>query len=411
MALTGIKVIEFAGLAPGPFAGLVLADNGADVIRVDRPSAAPADILCRGKRSIVIDTKVESGRDLARQLIAAADIVIDPFRPGVMEKLGLGPEVFLGDGSQPGSNKKLIYARMIGYLILCFKGPHKDMAGHDINYLALTGILSMLPGLGKPSFPVNLLADFAGGGLMCVLGILLALIERQANGLGQVVDTNMASYYPRVSGTRYLGSFPLIHSSTSSPLFGGKRGENILDGGAPFYNLYACKDGGLMSVGCLEPKFFRTFIEHFLQYLPDNFSLAGAWRPTANTHSNTNEWPKLREFLELGFKTHPRDFWAQVFHGTDNYLMRYGCVCGSSLEPREAGTLASNPIPLPHPQVARVSGTQVKPPLIPALPLRPGQHTAEILDILGVDSSKRKQLALNGVFGELDPTARPHSKL
>ncbi|KAG6819727.1 hypothetical protein H0H93_009250 [Arthromyces matolae] len=179
----------FAGLAPGPFAGLILADNGADVIRVDKPDSTSSDVLCRGKRSIAINPKVPSGRDVLLKMISSADIVIDPFRPGVMERLGLGPEVFLGGKGHAGLNPRLIYGRIAGFPRT---GPHKDMAGHDINYIALSGALAMLPGIDKPSFPLNLLADFAGGGMACVLGILLALIERGKSGRGQVVDTDMA---------------------------------------------------------------------------------------------------------------------------------------------------------------------------------------------------------------------------
>ncbi|KAF8962787.1 CoA-transferase family III domain-containing protein [Flammula alnicola] len=219
MALAGLKVIEFAGLAPGPFAGLILADNGASVTRIDRPSATSSDVLCRGKRSIVIDSKLPSGRKLLEEMISSADVLIDPFRPGVLERLGLGPELFLGDGSdgrRKGLNEKLIYARIVGFPRI---GPYKDMAGHDINYLALSGVLAMLPGADKPTFPLNIAADFAGGGVMCAVGILLALMERGRTGRGQVVNTDM------VSGTRYISSFPLIQSYLGSGMLGGPRGR------------------------------------------------------------------------------------------------------------------------------------------------------------------------------------------
>ncbi|KAF8738099.1 hypothetical protein AX14_011862 [Amanita brunnescens Koide BX004] len=306
MVLAGIKVIEFAGLAPGSFAGLILADNGADVIRVDKPVTSSNDILSRRKRSITINLKTEDGLKLVKKLVSTADIVIDPFRPGVLERLGLGPDVFLGNKEKKGLNEHLIYARIAGFPRT---GPYKNMAGHDINYIALSGILSMLPGTDeKPAFPTNLLADFAGGGLMCVLGILFALIERGKSGRGQVVDVDM------VSGTRYLSSFPLLlrHSLYSKP-----RGQNTLDGGAPFYSIYTCKDNGFMSLGCLEPQFFQAFINGFLKALPYGFALSDGWQPTIRSQHDRDEWSRLREFIELGFRTNSRQYWTEVFHDTD----------------------------------------------------------------------------------------------
>ncbi|KAF9046908.1 CoA-transferase family III [Hymenopellis radicata] len=379
MALSGIKVIEFAGLAPGPFAGLILADNGADVIRIDRLASSSADILCRGKRSLAVNLKVARGRDLLKRLVASADVLIDPFRPGVMEKLGLGPGVFLG---QDGLNKRLVYARLAGFPR---NGPHKDMAGHDINYLALSGVLSMLPGTTeKPTFPLNLLADFAGGGLTCGLGILLALVERGKTGLGQVVDTDM------VSGVRYVSSFPLLLSLLPTSSFGPRRGENLLDGGSPFYNIYTCKDGKWMSVGCLEPQFFASFLSTLLQNLPTTFSLESGWRPTTDSQTRQEEWPKLKEFFTKAFLTQTRDCWAQKFHGTD------GCAL-PVLDVYEAATLDSSGsvVPRPHPKISDASldvpdgGLHV---------LTPGGDDEVILKELGVLEDERRQLITDGAM-------------
>ncbi|KAJ6531719.1 CoA-transferase family III domain-containing protein [Mycena capillaripes] len=387
MALSGLKVIEFAGLAPGPFAGLILADNGASVIRIDRPSAFSSDILCRGKKSIAINPKIPSGKAALLQLVASADILIDPFRPGVMERLGLGPEVFLGNGITPGLNEKLIYARMIGFPRA---GPHKDMAGHDINYLALSGVLSMLPGtVEKPSFPINLLADFAGGGLTCAMGILLALIERGKSGRGQVVDTDM------VSGTRYLSSFPLLGQLLpSSSMYGGTRGSRLLDGGAPFYNVYTCQDGQWMSVGCLEPAFFKAFIEGFVKAVPPGFSLDG-WTPTPDMQFNQDEWPKLHEYLTRGFATRERDYWAEIFHGTDACA-----VPVLTTEEAAALDLSSSPFPVPHPRIVDQKSElperfQVGPE---SLALQPGQHTREILAELGLDETQLEEMVRDGAI-------------
>lgn len=400
MALSGFKVIEFAGLAPGPFAGLVLAGNGASVIRVDRPSASSGDVLIQGKRSIAINARVPGGRDLLRRLITSADVVIDPFRPGVMERLGLGPEVFLGNEKL---NEKLIYARIVGFPRT---GPHKDMAGHDINYIALSGVLAMMPpGLsGAPSFPLNLLADFAGGGVMCALGILLALIERGRSGRGQVVNADM------VTGTRFISTLPLIFSMLPNrgPFGPGKPGANTLDGGAPFYNVYPCKDGGWMSVGCLEPQFFRAFINGFSAALPRDFDFENGWRPTSVMQDDTDEWPKMKAYFWKGFLTNTRDYWTKVFHGTD------ACVL-PVLSPKEAAAAQSSPFPQIHPcvdthdtQCIGSSAPLSKRPII----LPSGKDTEEVLREAGLDDQKIRQLALDGVFGEeSQKSARVNVKL
>ncbi|KAJ6505939.1 CoA-transferase family III domain-containing protein [Mycena vulgaris] len=386
MALSGLKVIEFAGLAPGPFAGLILADNGASVIRIDRPSAVSSDVLCRGKKSAAINPKIPSGKAALIRLVASADILIDPFRPGVMERLGLGPEIFLGSGGSPGLNEKLIYARMVGFPRT---GPHKDMAGHDINYLALSGVLSMLPGTAdKPSFPLNLLADFAGGGLTCALGILLALIERGKSGRGQVVDADM------VSGTRYLASFPLLGLfAPSSPMFDGARGSRLLDGGAPFYDVYICQDGRWMSVGCLEPAFFKTFLEGFVKAVPPGFTLDG-WTPTVDVQFDREEWPKLKEYLTKGFATNGRDYWARVFHGTDACTLPV-------LTTEEAAALdsSSSPFPVAHPRIITPRPESPKVVGLESLALRPGQHTREILTDLGLNGVQLEEMVREGAIG------------
>jgi len=390
MALSGLKVIEFAGLAPGPFAGMMLADNGASVTRVDRPSATSSDILCRGKRSIIIDSKLESGRKLLEEMISAADVVIDPFRPGVLERLGLGPELFLGNGKKKGLNEKLIYARIVGFPRT---GPHKDMAGHDINYLALSGALAMFPGTNKPTFPLNVVADFGGGGLMCTTGVLLALIERGITGRGQVVNADM------VSGTRYLASFPLIQTYLESGLLGGPRGTNLLDGGAPFYDTYTCQDGGWMSVGCLEPQFFKVFIEEFTKALPEDFDPLNGWKPDPSTQFQKHEWHRLAEYLTKGFLTHPRDFWADLYYGTD--------ACGVPvLTPREAAKQTSA-IPMPHPRLS-AQANLAEPVESKNLIIKPGAHMREVLQEYGLDADRVKLLHKEGVFGR---TSRLSSKM
>ncbi|KAG2140068.1 CoA-transferase family III [Suillus clintonianus] len=391
MALNGIKVVEFAGLAPGPFAGLVLAHYGASVIRIDRPSSTTRDLLCAGKRSIVLDMKTASGLRVTKNLIAQADVLIDPFRPGVLETLSLGPEVFHTSDKRKGLNDKLVYARLAGFPR---NGTHSAMAGHDINYIALSGILSMLPGTtDKPAFPLNLIADFAGGGLMCANGILLALIERGRSGRGQVVNVDM------VSGSRYVSSFPLLNAGGG--FWEGPRGTNTLDGGAPFYDVYTCSDGKWMSVGCLEPQFFAQFISKFNGVMKSSGE-QGSWSPSRSTQFTKEDWPKLRKYLEDGFRTQPRDFWTEVFHGTD------ACAV-PVLSPTEAAQLLGSLYPKPHPELSRT------PPLLlqdEIQTLDPGKHTADILKELGLSDEEMRQLVTEGALGkEARELERPKSKL
>lgn len=379
MSLNGIRVVEFAGLAPGPFTGLVLAHNGASVIRIDRPSSTTRDLLCAGKRSIALDMKTAGGLRVAKDLVAKADVLIDPFRPGVLEKLGLGPEVFHTSDKREGLNDKLIYARLTGFPR---NGAHSTMAGHDINYIALSGILSMLPGTtDKPTFPLNLIADFAGGGLLCANGILLAMIERSRSGRGQVVNVDM------VSGSRYISSFPLL--SAVSGAWGGQRGTNLLDGGAPFYDVYTCSDGKWMSVGCLEPQFFAQFIGKFNEIMKSD-GKQRSWLPSQLTQSTKEDWPKLRKYLEDGFRTHPRDFWTEIFHGTD------ACAV-PVLSPTEAAQFHGSLHPIPHPELSRTSSSPLQDEI---KILDPGKHTADILRELRLSEEDMRQLITEGALGK-----------
>lgn len=308
--LTGLKVVEFAGLAPGkscvppspsfcplttlpgPFAGLILADAGASVLRVDRPSPHPTpDSLTRHKTSIAIDLKSPAGVALILRLAREADILIEPFRPGVMEKLGLGPDALLA------VNPRLIYARMTGFRR---DGRYKAMAGHDINYLAVSGVLSMLGGRAtKPTPPINILGDFAGGGATLVLGVLMALIAREKSGKGQVIEANM------VDGASYLAVMPRLARNT--PLGDRPRGENVLDGGCPYYDTYETVDGGFMAVGALEPQFYAALIK--------GLGLAGqGWE---ERRLGRECWDEMREVFTRVFKSRPRSEWEGVFDGTD----------------------------------------------------------------------------------------------
>eukprot|EP01064_Diplonema_japonicum_P017203 TRINITY_DN2525_c2_g1_i1.p1 TRINITY_DN2525_c2_g1~~TRINITY_DN2525_c2_g1_i1.p1 ORF type:complete len:360 (+),score=38.15 TRINITY_DN2525_c2_g1_i1:53-1132(+) len=355
--LSGIKVVEMAGLAPGPFAGMVLCDFGAEVVRVDRAggSGMSADPLCRGKKSVALDLKSEDGIRKVKQLVTHADVLIEPFRPGVMERLGLGPDILCE------LNPRLIYARMTGF----GQGGDNSVelaAGHDINYLALSGVLSTLKVDGKPVPPVNVLGDFAGGGMMCAFGILMALLEREKSNRGQVVDTAM------VDGAAYLSTFVL----KMYELNGWKiqtAGKHLLDGGAPFYGTYECKCGGWFSVGALEPQFYKLFI-------------AKLGVKPATGQFNAKGYPAMKQLFTETFLTKTRDEWTTVFHGVDACAFPVLTPQEAAKEPHNVkrGTFMgkkSIPDPAPAPKLSRTPGINSIRPM-PKI----GQHTDEIFSKL-----------------------------
>ncbi|GAB1821536.1 CaiB/BaiF CoA transferase family protein [Herbidospora sp. RD11066] len=285
--LAGIKVLELAGLAPGPFAGMMLADHGAEVLRVDRVAAVTdkprRDVMDRGKRSIGLDLKSPEGVAAFLELARHADAVIEVFRPGVAERLGIGP------ADVHAVNERLVYGRLTGW---GQDGPLATRAGHDIDYIAISGVLSQLGRAGeKPTPPINLLGDFAGGGLMLAYGILLALLERERTGRGRVVDAAM------VDGAALL--FSMFYSLTQSG-FWGPRGTNLLDGGAAMYDTYETKDGKFMAVGALEPQFYAELLR----------GLELAEPPAQND-------PGLRDRLTEAFKSRTRAEWEAVFADSD----------------------------------------------------------------------------------------------
>lgn len=297
--LTGLKVLELAGLAPAPFSGLLLADAGASVLRIDRPSPSPSplptpDHLTRHKSSLALDLKSPSSAALLRRLALTADVLIDPFRPGVLERLSLGPADLLP------FNPRLIYARLTGFRR---DGAYATMAGHDINYLSVSGALAMLGRAGeKPYAPGNILADFAGGGLPLVLGILLALHARSATGKGQVVEANM------VDGVSYLATFPRFALKTA--VGGRPRGENLLDGGCPFYDTYeTAEKGEFVAVGALEPKFYKELLR--------GLGLEGDGRFAGGKQMVREGWGEMRREFERVFRTRTRGGWEEVFKGGD----------------------------------------------------------------------------------------------
>ncbi|KAE8372535.1 CoA-transferase family III [Aspergillus bertholletiae] len=290
--LAGLRVVELAGLAPGPFAGLLLADYGASVLRIDRPDAASSDQLTRHKSSIILDLRNAASHSVLLSALAKADVLIDPYRPGVLERLGLSPsEVLLKH------NPRLIVARMTGFRR---DGKYKDMAGHDINYIAVSGVLSMLGRAGEPPYaPGNIIGDFAGGGAMCFMGILLALMSRTRTGRGQVVEANM------VDGSAYLAAMPRLNRQT--PLWDGPRGENTLDGGSPYYDTYETKDEGkYFAVGALEPQFYAALLKGL-----------GFGMDELPSRADRGNWPALRAAFAKRFKEKTRAEWESIFDGTD----------------------------------------------------------------------------------------------
>jgi alpha-methylacyl-CoA racemase len=298
-ALQFQKITDFPCVFPGPFCGLLLASYGASVLRIDRPSPIPSsDLLTANKSSIALDLKSPSSVAVLLSLIPTTDILIDPFRPGVLEKLGLDPATTL-----KRLNRRLITVRLTGFRR---DGKYSAVAGHDINYLAVSGVLSLLGTKGlPPSPPANILADFAGGGMVAVLGVLLALIHRGVSGKGQVVEANM------VDGVSFLTTFPRLALKT--PLWGAERGTNLLDGGCPYYGCYECKDGSnYMAVGALEPQFYKELLKGLQlsesQVLPSGFK---------GDRSDKGSWEYMKGVLERRFKEKTRKEWEAVFAGTD----------------------------------------------------------------------------------------------
>ncbi len=287
--LAGIRVVELAGIGPGPFACMLLADLGADVVRVTRPGARvlALDTLLRGRPALGADLKTPAGRAAVLELVDRADVLVEGFRPGVTERLGLGP------ADCQARNPRLVYGRMTGW---GQDGPLAQRAGHDINYLSLTGGLHAIGEAGRrPVPPLNLVADFGGGALYLVMGVLAALVERQSSDRGQVVDAAM------VDGVSSL--LAMAQSMRALGIWADERGANLLDGGAPFYRTYECRDGGYVAVGCLESQFFAVFA-----------ALIGVELPPQEDRAR---WPEMETAIAAAFASRTRDEWSEVYAGTD----------------------------------------------------------------------------------------------
>jgi alpha-methylacyl-CoA racemase len=369
--LAGVKVVELAGIGPAPFACMLLADMGAEVIQIDRTEGAATWIpgfMNRGRRSIAIDLKNPAGLEVALKLIEAADILIEGFRPGVAERLGLGPATCLA------TNPRLVYGRMTGW---GQEGPLAQTAGHDIDYLAISGALWPIgSGAEPPPPPLNLVGDFGGGAMFLVAGVLAALHEAQGSGRGQVVDAAM------VDGSAMLTT--MFHEMRASGLWVDDRHANLLDGGAPFYATYETADGAFMAVGALEPAFYAALLQ--------GLGLEDADLPA---QMDREGWPLLRQRFASAFAARTRDEWDEVFRGSDACVSP---VLSWSEAPRHPHNLhrgtfvehGASVVPGPAPRFSRTPGV-VEPGTV-----EPGEHTDEILAALGLSEQDIAMLRTAG---------------
>ena len=361
--LSGFRVLELAAIGPAPFAGALLGDLGADVVRVDRPPVPGAtveppprfDFYNRNKRSIAIDLKQPAGVATVLQMVAKADVLLEGFRPGVTERLGLGPAACLA------VNPRLVYGRMTGW---GQDGPLAREAGHDINYLALTGALHSIGGAERPMPPLNLVADLGGGAMYLAVGVLAAVMEARQSGQGQVVDAAM------VDGVSHLMS--AFQAFRQRGQWTDGRGENLVDGGAPYYGTYRTSDGGFIAVGAMEAQFYAALLR--------GLGLADAVLPEQNDRS---QWPALRARFGAVFQTRTRDDWVQAFAGKDACIAPVLRIDEAPLHPQmqARGTFTQFDEvlhPSPAPRFSRTPASLRRP--APAA----GQHGAEILADWGV---------------------------
>ncbi len=370
--LAGLKVLEFAGIGPGPFACMLLADLGADVVRVDRTGGAgrlPKDVMVRGRRSVSLDLKQPAAIAACLDLVAAADVLVEGFRPGVMERLGLGPEPALA------RNPKLVYGRMTGW---GQAGPLSPTAGHDIDYLAVSGALGAIGLEDKPIPPLNLVADFGGGAMYLVMGVLAAVLHVKAGGEGQVVDAAMTD------GAASLTT--MSHGMRAAGMWSDRRASNLLDGGAPFYDTYRCKDGGWIAVGCIEPQFYAAFLQGL------------GIDPASLPHQmDMSQWPATKARFAEVIATRTREEWEAAFAGADACVAPILSLGEAPAHPhnvaREAFIELDGVVqPAPAPRFSKTPGA-----VRWGVPL-PGAHTDEVLRDWGVATQ---------TLGALSPAPEP----
>jgi len=370
--LDGIRVLEMAGLAPSPFCGMLLADFGADVVVVDRlsqggpeiPNLMPRNPFDRGKRSVRVNLKTEQGVGVIRKMIRDCDVLIEPYRPGVMESLGLGPDQTMA------LNPRLIYARLTGW---GQKGSYAAMAGHDVNYIAVSGALSLFRRKGEPPLPpCNILGDFAGGGMLCAVGILLALVERTRSGKGQIVDSAM------VDGAALLSTF--FYGLLGHHLMTLDIGTNMLDGGAPYYQTYETSDGKFMAVGAIEARFYEQLLKGL-----------GLDPSSLPAQHDQDKWPETKSRFAEAFRSRTREEWTAVFEGKDAcvapVLELNEVQAHSHNRDRDLLTTLDGVLqPAPAPRLSRTPGRA-------DTPCRPrGAETREVLAEAGVPEAEIEEM-------------------
>jgi alpha-methylacyl-CoA racemase len=375
--LAGIRIVEIAGIGPGPFAGYMLADLGADIIKVDRsqnaglgdPATPPSDILQRGRRSIAVDLKSPEGVEVVLRLAEHADGMFEPFRPGVAERLGIGPEAALA------RNPKLVYGRMTGW---GQDGPYAHTAGHDINYISLAGALFHMGRKGgPPTFPMNLVGDFGGGGMLLAYGMVAGLLHASRTGEGQVIDAAM------VDGTASL--MAMFYAFRAMGILEETRGDNMLDSGAHFYDVYECADGEHVSIGSIEPQFYAELLR-----------LTGLEGEDLPYQMDKSHWPALKERLAAIFATRTRDEWCEVMEGSDVCFAPVLRMSEAVEHPHNVhrGTFIERDgivQPAPAPRFSATPGEVQRPPA------HAGQHTAEVLaEWLGLDGDEVAKLRAAG---------------
>lgn len=374
--LRGMKVVEIGSIGPGPFCAQMLSDMGADIIRVDRKGTGTDllepkyNILHRGRRSVMIDLKKPEGVETVLTLVEKADALIEGFRPGVTERLGIGPVIC------QKRNPRLVYGRMTGW---GQNGPLAEAAGHDINYISLSGVLHAIGNReGNPVPPLNLIGDFGGGGMVLAFGIMCGIYEAQKSGKGQIVDASM------VEGSAAL--MGMFYGFRAAGLWSDKRGTNLLDGGAHFYGTYETKDGKWISIGSIEPQFYKLLLER-----------AEIDDPDFDHQMDMVKWPELKEKLAAIFKTKTRQEWCNIMEGSDVCFAPVLSMSEAVEHPHnvERGSFITiDNIVQPSP-VPRFSRTK---PQVQGPPPRPGEHSESALKDWGFDSDEIETLKKTGVI-------------
>jgi alpha-methylacyl-CoA racemase len=370
--LSGLKIVEFAGIGPGPFCGMLLSDLGADVVRIDRKGAgrgSKTDVTGRGRRSVAMDLKSPDAVEACLKLFENADVVFEGFRPGVMERLGLGPDVALA------RNPKLVFGRMTGW---GQTGPYAMAAGHDQNYIAITGALHAIGTAEKPVPPLNLVGDFGGGALYLAFGLLAGVIHARATGQGQVIDCAMSD------GAASL--MAMFYGMKAAGVWTDERKSNLLDGGAHFYDVYKCSDGKWVSIGSIEPQFYALLLEK-----------TGITDPDFKSQMDRTLWPTLHERLETVIATKTRDEWCELMEATD---VCFAPVLTLDEAPRHKHNAARQTFvemdgvmqPAPAPRFSATPGAIAGPP--PAI----GADTAAVLSEWGFSAANIDSLQSSGAI-------------